>query len=221
VRTMFLLLRAGKPTEAAEVAARCGAAWRAASLVGGGAGWLPVRAADPNAHANDDGGLSLAAGDAAAADVLAGSGVEAAERYATAPCAARARWRTSCRAVARAAKHAGAGGAGSEGGLLEVEAALYGALAGSVGYVLPVCECWEDELWAHARCLLQVLPEESLARAVQSGDGVLAAGGIRKRPWQGAALLGEAAVPPPRGPAPDQVAADFLVRPYSIGDRQS
>ena len=48
------------------------------------------------------------------------------------------------------------------------ERALYGALSGDVASVLPVCETWEDQLWAHASALLEDHLERGL---VTSRDG--------------------------------------------------
>ena len=210
LRRLFLLLRAGYHAEALELAERAGAAWRAASLAGGGFGHLPVAAAP-------DAAVAAAAGDAdaAAADVLSGQGAAFAARYGADPCGVRARWRAACAAVVRgaaAAADAGGAAAAAEAALRRWEAALYGALAGSVTDVLPACGCWEDAVWARARAWLQVLPEDVLRGGTAGG----APAGKRRKPWHGAALAGggAAAVRSPAGPAVDRAGTEFLVRRY-------
>ena len=216
MRAIYLLLRAGQPSAAAALAARCGAAWRAASMSGAGVGWVPAQAtADASDDLDGSEGILDDAEAALAADVLAAQGGAAAQRYGTDACAARARWRAACAAVVQAARLAGAGGEGVQARLHEIEAAVYGALAGNVEAVLPMCECWEDDVWAHARALLQVLPEERLQRTAMGGtDGQGHSAPGRKRPWDVVALAGSGAgsAGAPRGPAPADVAKHFLVR---------
>ena len=55
----------------------------------------------------------------------------------------RTLWKSTCRALA-GTQH-----------LDLYERALYGAISGEAGSVLPVCESWEDHLWAHVNALLE------------------------------------------------------------------
>jgi hypothetical protein len=220
VRTLFRLLRAGCHDEAAAMAARCGAAWRAASLSGAGVGLLPVRTTSLSGAPLD---TSVRGGDADAADVLAGQGLAVASRYGSDPCSVRQLWRQSCAAVVHSLRQSGGYGCDAEAFLQRWEAAMYGLLAGSVEDVLPVCECWEDAVWAHARSLLQVMPEEMLqraaanARASREGQSLSLRGTVTRKPWHASALFGNGArnVAPPRGDDPEEAASTFLVPPCS------
>ena len=211
LRSLFRLLRCGRADEAALLAANSGAAWRGAALLGGGAGVLPFAAPSPmgGIAALDAGAAEDADGggdDALAADVLVSQGEEAALARGARPCAQRSLWRGACAAVAQAAaQHAD--GAAAHAELARWEAAVYGVLAGGVEEVLPVCEGWGDEVWARARTLLQVLPEEALSLASQGSAP-------RKRSWDIAALFGArgGAQAPAQGCTPAQAAASFLVR---------
>lgn len=42
----------------------------------------------------------------------------------------------------------------------EYERALYGALCGDISSVLPVCETWQDQLWAYFNALVQARVEK-------------------------------------------------------------
>lgn len=69
--------------------------------------------------------------------------------------AGRALWRWACVAAADAAAAATPGN--------KWEAALFGALAGHVARVLPVCSGWEDEAWAYCRAWLDLGADERVA----------------------------------------------------------
>jgi nuclear pore complex protein Nup107 len=45
------------------------------------------------------------------------------------------------------------------------ERALYGALSGDLQSVLPACETWEDQLWAHVNHLLETRIDAHIAAA--------------------------------------------------------
>jgi hypothetical protein len=65
-------------------------------------------------------------------------------------------------------------------------------------------------VWAHARSLLQSLPEASLSAAAEKTNRT-----VRKRPWDVGDLLGRAGadkLAPPCGPAKDVAPVEFLVR---------
>lgn len=46
-----------------------------------------------------------------------------------------------------------------------LQAAIYGALAGHLGAVLPACGSWEDAAWALGRCWLEATLDRRLAQA--------------------------------------------------------
>ncbi|KAI8477109.1 MAG: 107-domain-containing protein [Monoraphidium minutum] len=151
---LWQLLRAGKLQQAQELCRRCGQNWRAAALAGGGPwGPLPVGAAAADA---DECMEEEWQAEDLAAEVEGGRG------------AGRALWRWACAAVADAAASATPGN--------RWEAAVFGALAGHVARVLPVCAGWEDEAWAYCRAWLdhgadeRAAAEEEEARAAFRGD---------------------------------------------------
>lgn len=45
---------------------------------------------------------------------------------------------------------------------LNYEAGIYGSLCGDLTSMLAVCETWEDAVWAHARCYLQLKAEKKV-----------------------------------------------------------
>ena len=226
-RALFQHHRAGQHRGALALVAQCGAAWRAASLAGGGAAWVQVQAPGERADSMDGGGGSEeedAAG-ALAADVIAAQGGVIGAHYGSDACSVRARWRAACAAVVAETRQGADDGSAQdvESRLHAAEAALYGALAGDAGAVVPCCACWEDEVWAHARCLLQKLPEEAVrhaaeaqAAAVPQADETAATRVGKKRPWEAEVAAGGAAgaLVAPTGPPPDEVASFFLVRQW-------
>jgi hypothetical protein len=157
---MFRMLRSGRTTDAIALSARSGAAWLGASIEGAGCGLLPFTVPSPVEAPHPD-TVELADDEVLAADVLAGQGAEVAAACGTHPTARREAWRRACVAVEQAVQRH-AGGPSPQAGLASTEAAVYGMLAGNVHNVLPMCNGWVDRVWAHARCFLQVLPEELL-----------------------------------------------------------
>jgi hypothetical protein len=211
LQQIFRLLRCGRGEEAAEFAARSGAAWLSASIAGAGQGLLPFTVVSPVAVPRPD-SLEASTGDGAlAADVLSGQGVDVAAAYCTHPTARRKAWREACGAVAQAAKRHASNGSAPLGAISRSEAAVYGTLAGSVGDVLPMCGSWVDRVWAHARCLLQICPEALLEHRVKGG------GGGRKQSRDVLMLFGLS--PPAAAPgmpmSAREAACSFLVRCHS------
>lgn len=58
------------------------------------------------------------------------------------------------------------------------EAALYGALCGSLPAVLPVCGSWEDACWAHCRAWLDTATDDALGQEPGPGPGVGVGGAV-------------------------------------------
>jgi len=149
---LWRLVRAGRIAEAQALCRDCGQPWRAASL-GGGGQWGPTPL-----------GAAAAAADAADAHVFED---ELADQVVRGDMVPRALWR--CAAL-HAAEAAGAttepARQGPSAGTLE--AAVYGALAGSLASVLPACQRWEDTTWALLRCWLDTTIDHRLS---QGGQG--------------------------------------------------
>ena len=54
-----------------------------------------------------------------------------------------------------------------------LQAAIYGALAGHLGAVLPACSSWEDATWALCRCWLEATLDSRLAQVLELAPSLL------------------------------------------------
>lgn len=59
--------------------------------------------------------------------------------------------------------------------------------------LLPVCQSWEDECWAHARCLLQTQPSALLQQGAQENAGD---DNASDKPWSVSRILAQCGVAP-------------------------
>ncbi|BDA47704.1 Nuclear pore complex protein NUP107 [Coccomyxa sp. Obi] len=137
-RHLFRLLRCGRTEAARQLCHEVGQPWRSASLgCGGGLGLIPLGAAAEMAEARS----VEECNEELASEIELGSGT------------LRALWRWACY---QASERIGQQSSG------QMEAAVYGALAGNVERILPACASWQDATWALSRSWLEAEVDAAL-----------------------------------------------------------
>ncbi|KAJ1972649.1 Nucleoporin nup84, partial [Dimargaris verticillata] len=121
VRTLFQYIRRGRLVEAMELCAKCGMAWRAASIRGGLFFQDSCLDGGDQSDADDNGNGAISLGGTLN----------------------RALWKETCVRLAQ------------DPSLDVVERAMYAALSGTLTHILPVCETWEDYVWAHYTAMIE------------------------------------------------------------------
>ncbi|KAJ1968877.1 Nucleoporin nup84 [Dimargaris xerosporica] len=128
VRTLFQYIRRGRLVEAMELCIKCGMAWRAASIRGGL--FFQDSRLDGDDHSDVDDNDNFADGEENHTISLGGT-------------LNRALWKETCVRLAQ------------DPSLDVVERAMYAALSGTLTHILPVCETWEDYVWAHYTAMIE------------------------------------------------------------------
>ncbi|GAB1295600.1 Nuclear pore complex protein [Apodemus speciosus] len=150
LKYLFMLVRAGMTEEAQRLCKRCGQAWRAATLEG----WKLYH--DPNVN----GGTEL--------EPVEGNPY-------------RRIWKISCWRMAEDHGKALLLRPLEERAWLRVgwdctelfnkyERAIYAALSGNLKQLLPVCDTWEDTVWAYFRVMVDSLVEQEIRTSVMTLD---------------------------------------------------
>lgn len=140
---VWKLLRSGRVASASGLCQTVGQHWRALALTGGGPfGPLPVGTAALEADEN----LSDVQDDDLANELDSGM-------------SSRWLWRLACAHTADTLLRDGDTPAEN---MHLYEAAVFGVMACSIKAMLPVCHTWQDKLWAHLRCWLDVTVDVEL-----------------------------------------------------------
>ncbi|MBW0519553.1 hypothetical protein O181_059268 [Austropuccinia psidii MF-1] len=143
VKTLYEYVRAGEINLALDFCRQCDHPWRAASLSGGRLFYDPVLStleSDLAPFAQDE-----ALNDTDPMDIIQN---EPRPSFPYRPmnrsgCLNRKLWKSMCLHMA------------SNKSLPTYEQALYGALAGEVNSVLPVCHTWEDHIWCYINSIFE------------------------------------------------------------------
>ncbi|KAI5475321.1 nuclear pore complex protein Nup107 [Pseudohyphozyma bogoriensis] len=135
LRSLFEYVRAGELDLAIDMCRQSDQSWRAASLSGGNLWWDPSLAPGEDGYGDE-------------MDVYGPGGL--AEKRAKGVVNRRL-WKMMCRKMAAAPN------------VDAYERALYGSISGDITSVLPVCNSWEDHLWAHVNALFESHLEAGLS----------------------------------------------------------
>lgn len=137
MKSIWLFIRAGKVSDAVDLCIRLGQSWRAASLSGG----TPLGASESNERK----------------DVVL-------ERWGN---PFRALWKSTCW---KFSEHKEVGfSKGSSLLAREYEEIVYAALSGNVDVIAksPLCETWEDHIWAYLRAMTEQQQDEALHKLLK------------------------------------------------------
>ncbi|CAH7674552.1 107-domain-containing protein [Phakopsora pachyrhizi] len=148
VRTLYEYVRAGEIGLALDFCRQCDHPWRAASLSGGRLFYdraLAYPGPGSNLISNEDQMDLIQSLD---------GGNEIDSQAGRSGCLNRKLWKSMCFEMS------------TNKSLPTYEQALYGALAGEVSPVLPVCSSWEDHIWCHINSIF----EKEVDRIIESSQ---------------------------------------------------